>query len=585
MSSCLFFFAGLGDLTWCCAVVSERRKTATRKSVEQSKREREPPRVCEERKIYLAITTAMCPCLSARVCACSLSTCFQFVLFHPEPHSFGGFQPSLLSTPFGSQNRKMKSDIFNRTIELSLDIFWLVDLDLLRIMPVYTVNRAPFLVPAQYEVRAAEGFAAFGDCVRVRLAQGSLPPPLPSGGGTNAALAATAAGSHGTVNSNNLTAAAGTAAPGRRAGGGAGGGGGLSAGAASANALNATVTNTTSNMFESTSSGSHFVAPAPVRHDFIIRKFAGIAQHPSDLLVLLRIAQLQQCLGSLQGVLPIVDMYSNSHLSSLRDVYAVYPLMECTLADAINSTTPLQTDQVLTIVRELTSSLRQLHANDIILGELRPEWIGINTRLSGKGCVAIQNLSYVHAAGEPLANVPTFDDPDNAHKESPLLWYRAPEFVLRGNEGLTAAADMWSLGCVIAEMIMRRPLFHCDTFMQSLDMVSDVLGVPENPATFFSNPHALRLLRELPPKSGIPLTTALPGVERRISFLLSRLLVWDPTKRITAEELLAHSYLNGTSATVKLPPVVTIPKTWRSLTKQTSLSDLLVALDGVATNL
>lgn len=378
-------------------------------------------------------------------------------------------------------------------------------------MPLYTVNRAPFFIPSHYEVHGAEGFGAFGDCVKVRY--------ITEGAAENVKSATSSADS------------------------------------------------------DNKKSFAH-IATAGNAGSFVIRKFAGITQQPDDLWALLRVARLQQALGTTVGVLPLVDMYQTAQLAP-QDVYAVYPLLECTLANAVYSTTPLQLDQVLMVTRELALCLRQLHANDIILGELRPEWIGINTCLSKRGDVCIQNLSSTHAVGEPLSILP--------RETAPILWYRAPEYVLRGSERLSTAADMWSLGCVIAEMIMRRPLFQCDNVTQYADVVSDVLGVPQN-LTMFTNAHTQRFLKSLPPKQLMSLPSALPGVERQIAYLLTRMLVWDPTKRITAEELLSHAFMGAAPGqpSTKLPPITSVPKTWKAVPRDASLPALLAALECVA---
>ena len=57
------------------------------------------------------------------------------------------------------------------------------------------------------------------------------------------------------------------------------------------------------------------------------------------------------------------------------------------------------------------------------------------------------------------------------------LWYRPPELLL-GNPDYGTAVDMWSVGCIIVEMITRRPLFQASTEMDLLEQIYDTLGTP-----------------------------------------------------------------------------------------------------------
>lgn len=58
------------------------------------------------------------------------------------------------------------------------------------------------------------------------------------------------------------------------------------------------------------------------------------------------------------------------------------------------------------------------------------------------------------------------------------LWYRAPELLL-GSDAYTPAIDMWSVGCILAEMMLKAPLFPADSELALLDMIFDLCGTPQ----------------------------------------------------------------------------------------------------------
>ena len=282
---------------------------------------------------------------------------------------------------------------------------------------------------------------------------------------------------------------------------------------------------------------------------FIIRKFANVSaggQHDSsnhDLWRLVRTLTLHSICGSIQGVLPLVDAYRDDQTPS--DVYCIYPSMESTLSEVVYSRTRLRLDQVSTILRGLLRSLDRIHSLGLVLGELRPDWILIEPSLSTVGSVVISNTTYMHLAGED-AQLVFGGRGDEGHKPfsgKPLLWYRAPEIVLDGTTPTSPAADIWSLGCVLAEMFLRRPIFPGETVQQYSTAVCELLGMPRDIHTFFTSTAAIDRLADMPPKQKVPFATAMPGLPVDVLVLLQRMLVWNPSQRATAKELLKFPLL------------------------------------------
>jgi serine/threonine protein kinase len=90
-------------------------------------------------------------------------------------------------------------------------------------------------------------------------------------------------------------------------------------------------------------------------------------------------------------------------------------------------------------------------------------------------------------------------------------WYRAPEVLLSWKE-YTKAIDMWSVGCIFAELLGRKPFFPGRDYMHQLHLVLDTLGTPSFEDTeSIASPKAKEYIRSLPPKPKTPLRHFFPS--------------------------------------------------------------------------
>ncbi|CAI2161386.1 19923_t:CDS:2 [Funneliformis geosporum] len=123
------------------------------------------------------------------------------------------------------------------------------------------------------------------------------------------------------------------------------------------------------------------------------------------------------------------------------------------------------------------------------------------------------------------------------------LWYRAPE-ILFGSRSYSFAIDMWSIGCIFAEMSLRKPMFAGDSEIDELFKIFKILGTPNEDVwpDVISFPDYKTNFPQWRPQL---LSDFVPGMGPLAIDLLSKMLVYDPTYRISAKRARAHPYFNN----------------------------------------
>ena len=123
-------------------------------------------------------------------------------------------------------------------------------------------------------------------------------------------------------------------------------------------------------------------------------------------------------------------------------------------------------------------------------------------------------------------------------KEVLTLWYRAPELLLGLNEYSTPI-DIWSIGCIFAELILKQPFFKGENEIDQLIKIFNVLGTPDKDIwpEFENMPNYSPGFPKFKP---IKFEDCLTGINKNGIDLLKRMLIYDPNQRITAKQALMH---------------------------------------------
>ncbi|XP_051511031.1 dual specificity tyrosine-phosphorylation-regulated kinase 4-like [Myxocyprinus asiaticus] len=186
--------------------------------------------------------------------------------------------------------------------------------------------------------------------------------------------------------------------------------------------------------------------------------------------------------------------------------------------------------------RSLLECLQVLHKEKIVHCDLKPENILLcpgnkfDTKVTDFGCGCFEDeriLTYVGSR-----------------------WYRAPEVILR--QPYDSAIDMWSFGCVIAELYTGQPILTGKNELDQLASILEVLGVPPTDFTQESEiwenlfdskgmPKMVVFPKRYP--STRPLASILRTTDATFLDFLRRCLTWDPKKRMTAKEAMQHKWI------------------------------------------
>ncbi|KAE9971528.1 hypothetical protein EG328_005535 [Venturia inaequalis] len=170
------------------------------------------------------------------------------------------------------------------------------------------------------------------------------------------------------------------------------------------------------------------------------------------------------------------------------------------------------------------------HENFILHRDIKPN----NLLIAADGNIKLADFGLARSFAEPTAKM--------THNVI-TSWYRPPELFFEAKH-YSGAVDVWSIGCVLAELIMRAPYIHGETDLACLSAINNIIGTPteENWPGVSMLPRFVKLSPEIPlfPKSEI--TRRFPALGSTGVDLLMAMLSLDPRKRPTAKGLLEHNY-------------------------------------------
>ncbi|XP_066306669.1 mitogen-activated protein kinase 16-like isoform X1 [Miscanthus floridulus] len=266
-----------------------------------------------------------------------------------------------------------------------------------------------------------------------------------------------------------------------------------------------------------------------------IKKINDVFEHISDATRILREIKLLRLLRH-PDIVRIKHIMLPPSRREFRDIYVVFELMESDLHQVIKANDDLTPEHHQFFLYQLLRGMKYIHAANVFHRDLKPKNILANGDCKLKIC------------DFGLARV-SFNDTPSAIFWTDYVatrWYRAPELCGSFFSKYTPAIDIWSIGCIFAEMLTGKPLFPGKNVLHQLDLMTDLLGTPSSESlSRIRNEKARRYLGNMRKKHPVPFTQKFPGIDPMALHLLERLLAFDPKDRPTAAEALTDPYFTG----------------------------------------
>ncbi|KAH9004276.1 Pkinase-domain-containing protein [Lactarius hatsudake] len=222
---------------------------------------------------------------------------------------------------------------------------------------------------------------------------------------------------------------------------------------------------------------------------------------------------------------------------TLTQVFIVMDFIEHDLKTLLTlMPSPFLQSEIKTLMLQLLSAVSHCHSNWILHRDLKTS----NLLMNNRGTIKVADFGLARRYGDPVGV-------GGMTQLVVTLWYRAPEILL-GAKTYSTAVDMWSVGCIFAELMLKEPLFQAKAEIELLSMIFKLLGSPTNDSwpEYSTLPLAKSITLPSPQphqfRQKFPFLT-IAGID-----LLSSLLTYDPERRISADEALQHPYFSETPA-------------------------------------
>ncbi|WVZ88222.1 hypothetical protein U9M48_034766 [Paspalum notatum var. saurae] len=239
----------------------------------------------------------------------------------------------------------------------------------------------------------------------------------------------------------------------------------------------------------------------------------------STSIYVVRLLAVEQAAKNGRPVLYLVFEFLDTDLKKYLDVYRRGP-----------SARPLPASLVKTFLYQLLKGVAHCHGHGVLHRDLKPQNLLVDKE---KGILKIADLGLGRAFTVPMKSY--------TH-EIVTLWYRAPE-VLLGATHYSTGVDMWSVGCIFAEMVRRQALFPGDSELQQLLHIFRLLGTPTEEQ--WPGVSGFKDWHEYPQWKPQSLARVVPTLEPEGVDLLSKMLQLDPSNRISAIAAMEHPYFDS----------------------------------------
>ncbi|XP_074958906.1 mitogen-activated protein kinase 9 isoform X2 [Phalacrocorax aristotelis] len=239
-----------------------------------------------------------------------------------------------------------------------------------------------------------------------------------------------------------------------------------------------------------------------------------------------------------KNIISLLNVFTpQKSLEEFQDVYLVMELMDANLCQVIHM--ELDHERMSYLLYQMLCGIKHLHSAGIIHRDLKPSNIVVKSDCTLK----ILDFGLARTACTNFMMTPYVV----------TRYYRAPEVIL--GMGYKENVDIWSVGCIMAEMVLHKVLFPGRDYIDQWNKVIEQLGTPSAEFMKKLQPTVRNYVENRPKYPGIKFEELFPDwifpsesdrdklKTSQARDLLSKMLVVDPDKRISVDEALRHPYI------------------------------------------
>jgi cyclin-dependent kinase 7 len=243
-----------------------------------------------------------------------------------------------------------------------------------------------------------------------------------------------------------------------------------------------------------------------------------------------------------ENIVNLLDVFTNPS----GQVHLVFEYCSFDLDKVIrNKSRPLRENEIATYMWMLLNGLDKLHSYWILHRDLKPE----NLLIDPNGILKIGDFGLART----FAGLADCDRVSDMTSQVVTRGYKAPE-IMFGAKDYGEGVDMWSVGCIFAELMTGVGFFGCtaDSDLEELGRIFTTLGTPtdEDWPGLSHLPNFMVFAKSTTPP--VPLSEYFSHFSPLAVDLISKLFIFDPVRRIRACDALKHPYFVGDEAPIRV---------------------------------